>query len=54
MSSLRSRSCILKDDDTNTIFVGLHPGDFAVVAGTYYFDVIKGAVEVYGIFLGVA
>lgn len=48
MSSLKSRSCVLKDDDTNTIFVGMFPGDSAIVAGTYYFDVIKGRVEVYG------
>lgn len=51
MSSLKSRSCVLKDYDTNTIFVGLSPGDFAIVAGIYYLDVIKGSVEVYGILL---
>lgn len=27
------------------------PGDYAIVAGTYYFDVIKGVVEVYGNFV---
>lgn len=53
MSLLQSRSCVLKDNDTNTLFVGMCPGDYAIVAGTYYFDVIKGVVEVYGILFGV-
>ena len=51
LSSLQGRYCILKDEETNTIFVGMKPGDIGVVAGIYYMDVLKGKVRILGKYL---
>ena len=41
----------LKDEETNTIFVGMKPGDIGIVAGIYYVDVLKGKVRILGYYL---
>ena len=50
-SSLQGRYSILKDEETNTIFVGMKPGDIGIVAGIYYVDVLKGKVRILGYYL---